>query len=426
MALSSQVKLLDYIDRHLASYTQHWLQLAQQLNTTDASQRQQFLSTLATNLQENAAPHHTLLFYYCHKPDTAPLQTLTHIAALLSALDACKNSMDSPPITIQWLVDTTNTSSCLEEGTMLLPAGCICSYPAEIGIGNAQTPILASGTKGHLRIELEVQTLTSTISAIHGGIAPDALWRLLWALGTLKDAREDILIEGFYDTITYAQDDLLAQLRTLPDTTATLIQHWNVPQLLMGLQGFQLHYAHLLLPTCTVSSITHTIAPTSTANTQAETVLPCQAKAQVDFYLVPDQDPQDIFRKLHAHLQKQGFSDVQIRILSASPPLSTAVSNPFLQLAIAATEKAYAQAPFLLPTTVGSYIPPAPWMKDGTPIVFMARHELNNELNNELNDEHDAGAFACIVKHIALLLEAITAETLEGTTHGIDTTHGKT
>jgi acetylornithine deacetylase/succinyl-diaminopimelate desuccinylase-like protein len=436
MVLSAQTKLLDHIDRHLASYIQHWQLLAQQLNTTDVPHSQQFLTTLATNLQENkrqnlvvsakqdyaelrlAATPHTLLFYHCYKPETSPLQTLAHVAALLSALDACKNSMDSLPINIQWLFDTSNTTTNLEEWAMLAPDSCICYHPAETGVGNAQTPILASGTKGYLRIELEVHTLTSTIGSMHAGIAPDALWRLLWALGTLKDAREDILIEGFYDTLTSVQDDMLAQLRTLPDTTDILTQLWDLPQLLMGLQGFQLHYAHLLLPTCTVSSITHAVAPTSTANMQTETVLPGEAKAQVDFYLVPDQDPQDIFRKLHSHLQKQGFSDVQVRILSASHPLSTAASNPFLQRAFVATEKAYEQKPFLLPTTVGSYTPSAPWMKDGTPIVFMAR--------NELNSEHDAGAFACMVKHIALLIalfiEEITEETLEGTTHGADTT----
>src|ERR1019366_1712777 len=122
-------------------------------------------------------------------------------------------------------------------------------------------------------------------------------------------------------------------------------------------------------------------------------------KAQVDFYLVPDQEPQDIFRKLHAHLQKQGFSDVQMRILSASRPLSTAVDDPLIQRAIAATEKAYEQKPFLLPTTVGSYTPSPLWMKDGTPIVFMAR--------NELNSMRDEDAFASMIKHIALLIEGI-------------------
>ncbi len=407
MVRLEQIKLLHYIDSHLTSYVERWHQLArQQLSHTDLPDNQQFLTLLTTNLQPReqqnllvskqhasaeltvAAPH-TLLFHHNQPPD------IIHCAALLSALDACKNTMGSIPINIQWLL----AKGAAQEWEMLTPDGCINYYATETGIGNAGTPVLASGTKGRLRIELTLQTINSTIDSMHGGIAPDSLWRLLWALGTLKDAREDILIEGFYDTVAPASDDMIAQLHILPDTSAELAQRWGLPQLLMGLHGFQLHYAHLLLPTCTLSSIITTSSPISTVGEQTETVLPGQTKALVDFYLVPDQNPQDIFSKLQSHLLKQGFSDVQVRILSAARPLSTPVSDPFLQLAIAATEQAYAQKPFILPGTVGNYTPSAPWMKDGTPVVFIAR--------NEQNSEHDTAAFMSMIKQIALIIEGM-------------------
>jgi acetylornithine deacetylase/succinyl-diaminopimelate desuccinylase-like protein len=411
MVLSVQTKLLHYIDEHLASYLELWNHLAQQVNGIELVDSQQFLTTLATNLQQRDLQNkllrkqllyvelrtetpRTLLFYH----SASHTQELAHIAALLSALDSCKNVLGFVPVNIQWLIDGSGTKVNLEELGTLQPDGCICYHAAETAQGSDGTPILAPATKGHLCVELQVHTASSTIDSMHGGVAPDALWRLLWALGTLKDAREDILIEGFYDTLAPVQDDVMTQLRSLPDTSADLAQCWGIHQPLMGLQGFQFHYAHLLLPTCSMNNIMSSVQPTGTsADERAGTLLPVQAKAQVDFYLVPNQNPQDIFSKLQSHLQKQGFSDVQVRICSSSQPLSTPVDHPFIQLAISATEKAYEQTPYLLPTTVGSYVDHLPsHLNDKMPIVFMAK--------NELNPQENTAAFASMIKQIVLLI----------------------
>jgi len=185
-------------------------------------------------------------------------------------------------------------------------------------------------------------------------------------------------------------------LRSLPDTSGALAQRWGIQQPLMDLQGFQFHYAHLLLPTCTVSHIVSSVQP---VDGRAETLLPGQAKAQADFYLVPDQDPQDIFSKLQSHLQKQGFSDVQVRICASSRPLNTPVNDPFIQLAISATEKAYRRTPYILPTTIGSYTDLPLGMSAQTPKVFSAR--------NEHTLEEDTESFASSIKQIALLIEGM-------------------
>lgn len=422
MVLSVQTKLLRSIDEHLASSVELWKHLSRQLSNSELPDNQQFLTTLATILQQKglqssllnkqllyaelrAEAPRTLLFYSNQQRDGPGIHELAYIAALLSALDVCKNVLGFVPVGIQWLLDGGGAEMNLEALETLQPDACIYYHAAEIGVGNNGTPMLAAATKGRLCIELTVQTGSNAIDSMHGGIAPDALWRLLWALGTLKDAREDILIEGFYDTLTSVPDDVIAQLRTLPDSADELAQYWGIPQLLMSLQGFQLHYAHLLLPTCTVNSIISDALPTNTANERAGTLLPTQAKAQVDFYLVPDQDPQDIFDKLQRHLKKQGFSDLQTRILSAISPLSTPLNNPFIQLAISTTEKAYEQTPYILPTTVGSYPTPSSRMKDGMPIVFMARNRHTIEDNTD---------FSRIIKQIALLIE--------GMAHGTGTT----
>lgn len=413
MVLSVQSKLFHSVDEHLDSYRDLWQQLAQLLDNKDRLPgSQHLLTSLATTLQQRGLEgyvqnpqllyvhHHveaskTLLFY--HRLDRTDVTA--DIVALLSAMDVCKNVLGRVPLSIQWLIDSGDTTGNMGTLEMLQPDGCIYYHTADALLENNGTPMLTLATKGHLRVELEIQTASIAIDVAHGGIAPDALWRLLWALGTLKDAREDILIEGFYDTLAPVQDAIIAQLHALPDTTAELAQRWGIQQPLMNLHGFQLHYAHLLLPTCTVKNIVSDTLIPDAMDGRSETLLSGRAKAQVDFYLLPDQDPQDIFGKLQRHLQQQGFSDVHARILSSTRPQSTPESNPFIQLVIASTEKAYAHKPLILPTTVGSYTNLSAHMKDGTPTIFMARNEHNGEDNGE--------TLARSIKQIALFIEGM-------------------
>ncbi|HLZ59107.1 MAG TPA: peptidase dimerization domain-containing protein [Ktedonosporobacter sp.] len=189
-------------------------------------------------------------------------------------------------------------------------------------------PIQALGKKGLLRVELEVQTSPHEISSAHGGIVPNAAWRLLWALGSLKSPQEEILIEGFYDTLTFPEDETVEFLRTLPDSAPRLAQQWGLPQLLLELQGFQLYYVWLLTPTCTITGIQSGTLREEPGGLDAHRTIPGRARAQVDFQLVPGQEPHDIFAKLQRHLQVQGFSDIEVRLLESRPAASPLLFPP--------------------------------------------------------------------------------------------------
>lgn len=337
----------------------------------------------------------TLLIYqrYTRKPD---LQAVEEIAALLAALDVCQKI--AVPVNIKWLLDgsagkdTVALSNCLEEHCALLQANAaIWSYLDDTGIGeDGAHPLLAAGTKGLLSVELTVQTGNGAVDVMHSGIVPNALWRLIWALNSLKDAQEDVKIEGFYDALTPAADSATQLISALTDNA--LEQRWGAP--LMNLRGFQLHYTHLLMPTCTVTMIT-----SNHPENGPGTTLPTQATARVDFQLVPEQDPYAIFALLRQHLDGRSFSDIQARILFASRPTLTADDHPFVQSVIHATEMAYGQTPYLLPLTVGSYALHPLRMKSSMPIVLVARDEQNSH-----------ATFTAMIKQLATIL-------LEGTAY---------
>ena len=422
MGPSVQRKLFQHMDEHLAFYLAAWEQLYAHLSkATNATTSQSIQDGVAVLLQQPvktrvlseripliygelaAGAPTTLLIYQRYDRHTPALQAVEEIAALLAALDACQKIVGRLPVHIKWLLDGSDgqdmvaLNSCLEEHSALLQAdAAIWSYTDDTGIGeDGAHPLLAPGTKGLLSVELTVQTGRAAIDVMHSGIVPNALWRLIWALNSLKDAQEDVKIEGFYDALTPAADSAMQLISTLADKA--LEQRWGTP--LMNLRGFQLHYTHLLMPTCTVTTITSELP-----ENEVGTTLPTQATARVDFQLVPEQDPYAIFTLLRQHLDERSFSDIQARILFASRPTLTTSEHPFVQSVIHATEMAYGQTPYLLPLTVGSYALHPLRIQSNIPIVLVARNEHNSH-----------ATFAAMIKQLATII-------LEGTNYATDTT----
>jgi acetylornithine deacetylase/succinyl-diaminopimelate desuccinylase-like protein len=74
----------------------------------------------------------------------------------------------------------------------------------------------------------------------------------------------------------------------------------------------------------------------------------------MDFRLVPDQEPADIFEKLQAHLRREGFPDVEVEMLAGEGPAVTPYSDPFVQLTAETAEEVYGKEPVVHPLTGGS------------------------------------------------------------------------
>ena len=86
----------------------------------------------------------------------------------------------------------------------------------------------------------------------------------------------------------------------------------------------------------------------------AKTVLPAEAHAKMDFRLVPDQDPETVHQALRAHLDAQGFSDVEIRYLGGQRPARVDPDHPLVQLAAATAQEVYGKPASIVPIVGGS------------------------------------------------------------------------
>ncbi len=302
-----------------------------------------------------------LLLCTSYDATTLQAQQVQSIATTLSAIEQCHQVLDAEAMPFIWLLDGTSAPDAtlhtlMEHHPALRQVrGCLWDGTGQTGIELNQ-PQLVLGSKGLLRVALEVQTASQPIHLQHSAIVPDALWRLTWALREIKNAHAEILLPDFYAAVRSPEEAELASLYTLPDTSVQLARQWGMKQLLFDLHGFQQHYVHLLTPDCTLLDI-QGMPPGGVSDSyklEHYTHLPIQARAILEFTLVPDQQPEMILQSLRSYLNERSFTDVAIAPLFARPPAITALQHPFAQQVWQRSIRVYGDRLILLPLTAGS------------------------------------------------------------------------
>ena len=278
-----------------------------------------------------------------------------HIAARLAAVEAVRATLGDLPCRVKFLVEGEE-----EIGSIHLPGfiarhkdllaadACIWEFG---GVNFRGDPLQVLGMRGICYVELTVKTAKiDAHSGLGGSIFPNAAWRLVWALNTLKDKDERILIPGFYDNVRPPSERDLQLLAALPDNRQDLIETYGIAGFLRGMNDpLEIHRAAVFEPTCTICGLT-----SGYQGPGSKTVLPAEARAKIDFRLVPDQMPDEIVAKLRAHLDAQGFADVEITYSEGEPPARTDPDHPFIQLVNRTAEEVYGRPPQIEPLIGGS------------------------------------------------------------------------
>ncbi|GCE03784.1 hypothetical protein [Dictyobacter aurantiacus] len=374
---SSKQILLQALDEQFPLYLHDWQSISTQIYTSPALKIQdiwlsllrhhgffvQYLDPRQQTLYGEymvEAPQ-TLLFYIKYTPSMAMQQVAFPLLTHLAAIRAYTSERGPFPLNIKWLIDGQDDVSTItlaqlftRHRSLLQADNCILyTTKHETGKEVIQSELLL-GVKGHLQAEVSLRTAAHSIPTAYGAIAPDAAWQLIWSLGALKDAREDILLEGFYDDLQAPEDEVIASIAQLPDTSTELKQAWGTEHLLMDIQGVRQHYAYWLTPTCTITLLTSPSDP-QIAVTGDRDLLPAQAHARLDFQLVPAQDPYKIFTHLQHHFATHTSYPVQCRLLSASRPITISAREPLVQRWQQAIDGAAPQPSLLLPLASDLY-----------------------------------------------------------------------
>lgn len=278
-----------------------------------------------------------------------------HITSRLHAIDALLEVEGELPCNVKFIIEGEEEVSSVhlspfikEHRDRLAADACIWEFGQ---VNHQEIPQQYTGLRGICYVELWVETAKIDVhSGLGGSIFPNAAWRLVWALNTLKGPDEHIRIPGFYEDVIppSARDrELMAQL---PEVAEEYRERYGVPYFLKGLQGgLELRLAEVFEPTCTICGLT-----SGYQGPGSKTVLPARASAKVDFRLVPNQTPEKVVELLRAHLDREGFSDIQITFLGGEAPGRTDPDHPFIKLVSEVAQPVYGTPMQIVPMTGGS------------------------------------------------------------------------
>ena len=225
--------------------------------------------------------------------------------------------------------------------------------------GPTGRPTVALGVKGITYFELEAHGDSNRgpkTAEIHGSfkaIVDAPAWRLAQALSSLvsKDGNT-ILVPGYYNSIRQPNDEeqrlVNGMLEEWTRNEATFRAALGVDRWIDGLNGRASIMQYLFNTTLNIDGIW-----SGYSGPGMKTILPHRAVAKLDSRLVPNQTPDEALRLIRAHLDANGFRDIELRKMSGYPPAQTSVTAPLVQAAIGVYNK-HGMTPSIVPRLAGS------------------------------------------------------------------------
>ena len=278
-----------------------------------------------------------------------------HITSRLHAIDAFLAVNGELPCNVKFIIEGEE-----ETGSLHLPAfitankdklaadACIWEFG---GVDHREVPMQYLGLRGICYVELSVETaLIDVHSGTGGSIFPNAAWRLVWALSSLKGPDEQIRIPGWQDGIIPPSDKDRELFAAQPDVAEEYKTQYGVKHFLKGLTGgVDLQIAEVFEPTCTICGLT-----SGYQGPGSKTVLPAKASAKIDFRIVQGQTIERCLTLLRQHLDAEGFADIHIEFLGGGPAAKTDPDDPFIKLVMETAEEVFESKMELIPMVGGS------------------------------------------------------------------------
>ncbi|HEM62521.1 MAG TPA: M20/M25/M40 family metallo-hydrolase [Chloroflexi bacterium] len=276
------------------------------------------------------------------------------LMARLQAVEAYQAAVGPMPLKIKFVfegeeeVGSPHLADFVEENSRLLAGadGCLWEGGRRDLSGR---PELYVGLKGILYVELRCRAASRDMHSSWAPLVPNPAWRLVWALGTLKDEDERIAVDGLLDYVREPTRGELALTEKIPFEDEAIREDLGIPQFLGGAEGVQAVRQLLYAPTCTICGLV-----AGYTGEGSKTVLPSEARVKLDFRLVPDLEPDLVLGLLREHLDRRGFEDVEIVPFSGEHPAKSRADAPVAQAAVQAAKLVYGQDPVLYPTMAGS------------------------------------------------------------------------
>lgn len=272
----------------------------------------------------------------------------------IHAVEAVLKERGTLPLTVKFLFEGEEESGspslpvAVERHQDLLRAdACIWENARRDDAGSPTTTL---GNKGMFSFELQVRTADADSHSGKANIYPNAIWRLVTALASMRDANGGIAIKGFKESVgelSSAEEEIC---RNTPANGAAQARKLGLETLLPGNDDYAVNRALFYTPSLNIQGIEG-----GYTGPGHKTVNPATATARLECRLVKNQDPDDVARMIAEHLKEHGFDDIEVVSNKwGSWPSYTSPDHPFVKIMAAAAQQVYGKPMVVLPSSPGT------------------------------------------------------------------------
>jgi acetylornithine deacetylase/succinyl-diaminopimelate desuccinylase-like protein len=222
----------------------------------------------------------------------------------LTAMDIINDRKESPNFNMKVIMDfeeemgSPNLPQAVKDNKAALAADMLIIFDGPRHIANK--PTLTFGARGISDISLKVfGPIFPQHSGHYGNWAPNPAVRLSQLIASMKDERERVTIPGFYDGIEISEE-VMKVLDAVPDDETYI----NYKQLgvARGTGVAPTYQESLQYPSLNVRGFS-----AGWVGSEARTIVPSVAIAEIDIRLVLESDPDRLIKLVRDHIEDQGY-----------------------------------------------------------------------------------------------------------------------
>ena len=264
-------------------------------------------------------------------------------------------------------------------------------------------PTIKFGSRGVVSFELRCKHASRDVhSGNYGGVVPNPIWTLVHLLGTMKNSAGEITIDGLHDDVLPPSPEELAAIERLPLDVEAVKASLGLTRL--DAPADVPFYNRLCFrPTLTINGFHG-----GYGGPGSKTVLPNEAFVKCDIRLVEAQDPEDILRKVAAHVAKHAPEVEFVSVEMGMQPSKTPIASPYTAPLRRAFVAAQGEEPLLIPAGFGS-LPGYVFTKILRIPAFVTPYANPDEANHAPNENMTLDCFHSGVRTGAALLHELGA-----------------
>ncbi len=272
-------------------------------------------------------------------------QNLAHI----KAVEAYLKTGSKRPCDITFVIEgeeevgSSSLATFLRENREELK--CDAIVISDTGMPTPKHPALTYALRGITSFEITLHGPARDLhSGIFGGTVDNPAMALCQLLGKLRDKDGRVIIPGFYQGVQPLSAYERKQFARLPFKASEYQKFLGVPKL-FGEHGFTPIEQRSARPTFEINGLT-----SGYQGEGSKTIVPAWARAKITIRLVPNQEPDQVMKRVRQYLEKLCPPTVRLEFEAGhgAEPYLVSPTSPQAQAALRALKSAFGYEPVLM------------------------------------------------------------------------------